>query len=342
MYRFKTNAHRPVSQRWLMPIFFFLSCLLTFRSSATVLTAIANNDWSKSEAWSESRIPDCGDTVIIPSGFIITVNKRQLDYTSCSNPLTVYISGTLSFVNGFKLKLPCNSVIYLLAGGIIESGNGGGGSDNLIEICNNGVWKTSCGSLFGPLTIPPYDCDALPVELVSFNAKMSGSVCLLSWTTASEINNDYFSIERSNDGNVFGEAGKVKGAGTSAATRVYSFIDEKPCMTISYYRLRQVDYDGVAAYSSVVAVHNLPQNFSILYVSADADNRSLLIQTAGKTEGQIQYLISDAPGKTLLSGSINSVSDYGTIRIYLPDLPRGIYYLSLKSADGMVCKKFLY
>jgi trimeric autotransporter adhesin len=77
---------------------------------------------------------------------------------------------------------------------------------------------------------------------------------LLTWTTANEINNKGFDIERSDDGKVFKTIGFVKGYGTTTTTRNYTFTDNEPLSTTTYYRLRQVDFDGKAALSNVVSV----------------------------------------------------------------------------------------
>lgn len=86
--------------------------------------------------------------------------------------------------------------------------------------------------------------NALPIELISFDAKVEGEKVLLSWSTAAEINNDYFTLERSADGRSFEDIGKLRGSGNTTTRRDYSFIDESPLNGESYYRLRQTDYDG--------------------------------------------------------------------------------------------------
>jgi len=90
--------------------------------------------------------------------------------------------------------------------------------------------------------------------LLNFDAKAKNDRVDLYWTTASEINNDYFTIERSLDGDDFEAIGRVKGAGNSNTQLHYSAIDEYPYKGVSYYRLKQTDYDGKYTYSDLVAV----------------------------------------------------------------------------------------
>ncbi|MEO8588420.1 MAG: T9SS type A sorting domain-containing protein [Flavobacteriales bacterium] len=95
---------------------------------------------------------------------------------------------------------------------------------------------------------------ALPIELLGFTAVPEGSVVQCAWTTASESNNDYFTVERSADGWLFTDVGEVDGAGTSQGERHYAFPDPSPLTGLSYYRLRQTDFDGTEQRSNIVAV----------------------------------------------------------------------------------------
>lgn len=94
----------------------------------------------------------------------------------------------------------------------------------------------------------------LPVEWTSFKGEFEQSAVRLIWTTATEINNDYFAIQRSNNGLDFSTVGKVAGSGTSDSQIDYLYIDQNPMPGINYYRLKQVDFDGRADYSEIVTV----------------------------------------------------------------------------------------
>jgi len=95
----------------------------------------------------------------------------------------------------------------------------------------------------------------LPITLVYFEAKVNDNKKVeLSWKTATEINTDYFSVERSKDGKQFGEIGKLRGSGNSSEPHSYTLVDNDPLPGISYYRLHQVDLDGQSVYSRLVAI----------------------------------------------------------------------------------------
>lgn len=94
----------------------------------------------------------------------------------------------------------------------------------------------------------------LPVELVSFDGAYENPVVTLTWQTASELNNDYFTLERSASGTQFEALAKISGAGTSSQTHSYSYIDASPFPKVTYYRLKQTDYDGASEYSKIIRV----------------------------------------------------------------------------------------
>lgn len=98
----------------------------------------------------------------------------------------------------------------------------------------------------------------LPVELLYFTANPGYNSIMLEWATATETNNDYFTIEKSTDGKNFSIAGLVDGAGTSAYTNTYSFEDAEAQEGIWYYRLKQTDHNGKCTYSKIVAAQ--PRN----------------------------------------------------------------------------------
>jgi Secretion system C-terminal sorting domain len=95
----------------------------------------------------------------------------------------------------------------------------------------------------------------LPITLISFTASVKNSEVILNWSTAQEINNDYFTIQRSKDINGWESIEKVSGSGTSSHINYYTGYDRVPCAGISYYRLMQTDLDGKQTYSFIRSVN---------------------------------------------------------------------------------------
>jgi hypothetical protein len=94
----------------------------------------------------------------------------------------------------------------------------------------------------------------LPVELVEFNAVLKEPMVECSWDTYTELNNDYFTLQRSRDGHVWTNLGQVEGAGTTTVHQQYYFTDSEPLYGLSYYRLKQTDFDGSTDFSEIRSV----------------------------------------------------------------------------------------
>lgn len=101
-----------------------------------------------------------------------------------------------------------------------------------------------------------YTAGVLPVVFADFTARPADGTVRLDWTTATELDNDYFQVERSANGYDFTPLGKVSGSGDSETFLQYDFTDRSPLSGAAYYRLRQVDYDGTESFSRIVSVKN--------------------------------------------------------------------------------------
>ena len=125
-------------------------------------------------------------------------------------------------------------------------------------ISTSSTLRTSAEALVGPTiyldNIYFYSNVALSVELASFTAKAVNKTAVLNWKTASEHNNQGFTIEQSSNGITYNVVGQVKGHGTSNVAHNYTFTDNTPSVNANYYRLRQTDFDGKETVSPVVSV----------------------------------------------------------------------------------------
>lgn len=170
----------------------------------------------------------------------------------------------------------------------------------------------------------------LPVELISFNAIKEEEHVVVSWKTASEFNNDYFTIERSKDALNFTPIGVKYSIGNSNRLNEYSFIDYEPLDGVSYYRLKQTDYDGTFSYSRTVMVifdKNNTQQFSIYPNPA---NEIVTISMTGKpVSGNIT--ITDVSGKNIIQQVINKSDGIQTIELDVSNLAKGIYLVEFNT-----------
>jgi hypothetical protein len=165
---------------------------------------------------------------------------------------------------------------------------------------------------------------SLPIELVSFGATCEDGGVLLAWTTASELDNDHFTIERSSDVEHWEEVGIVPGAGNSLSLLHYSLVDEAPLPGIAYYRLKQTDLDGTFEHSDMVAAQCANGNTlnALLYPNPTLEDITLEIP-GGKDP--LSYTVYNAMGAQVGSGSVT-----GRAVLHAAELADGIYVIRLQ------------
>lgn len=134
----------------------------------------------------------------------------------------------------------------------VNHGNGG----TTGTAANGTVISAGVITSFSPITLGSSGLDnPLPVELLSFNATAANEKVNLKWVTASELNNDFFTVQHSTDGVEFANLGNVAGQGTKQSATTYNFVDSSPMGGVNYYRLKQTDFDGTLSYSNIIAIN---------------------------------------------------------------------------------------
>lgn len=188
------------------------------------------------------------------------------------------------------------------------------------------------------------DDTTLPVELLDFNANCQTDAVTLSWTTASEINNDHFIVERrSQDGNNWTKIVSVPGAGNSNQVNHYSAEDKQPFEGINYYRLKQIDFNGetttfapvqvncVANQETATAIKLYPNPFhtDLFVIMENLENQKVIIN------------VFDNPGKLVLKETITPADDYTTHRLNLEDMTAGMYYVRITTDNSTIHKQII-
>ena len=193
-------------------------------------------------------------------------------------------------------------------------------------VTRNGIIGFSDFCLLKGTTIP------LPIELISFTAEYNSGNVLLNWTTNSETNNDYFTIEKSPDASIFNNVTTVKGAGNSHSLLHYSAIDKEPYSGISYYRLRQTDFNGKYSLSNLVAV-NISKPLTTLsfevFPNPTSKEVNPSIKIASEPQTEVLVVVLDLLGQELYSKVI--MTDFSGNSITAIDLenrlPAGTYLI---------------
>ena len=187
----------------------------------------------------------------------------------------------------------------------------------------------------------------LPIKLLFFDARMKKNKAVdLFWETSLEINNDYFTIERSTDGMNFEDVVLVDGAGNSSTPIQYSTIDENPLIGRSYYRLKQTDFDGKFTYSNIIYVDFetkklIPEksiDFAVVPNPAIGNNFNLNIAIDGQpiNEGAL-IIMRDINGKEIISKMIEGHLVKGSDLV--DEIAPGVYMITASNDDKLVHKK---
>jgi Secretion system C-terminal sorting domain len=222
--------------------------------------------------------------------------------------------------------------------GCVLDANGGvyiaGGTSSLNGIALNGHQNTFGGN--NDAFLAKFDCcQKLPIELVNFSPRCEQQAVICEWTTASETNNDYFTVEKSTDASQWQAVGTVKATGNSTSYKSYTFVDKNPANGsdgVGYYRLKQTDYDGQATYSGITSV-NCELSEEILTFPNPVD-KTLTVQ--GLKPNTILSIVN--PQGVILN---RTTTNNPTQILYFSEYPSGLYMLWLETKDAFVVKKVI-
>jgi hypothetical protein len=212
--------------------------------------------------------------------------------------------------------------------------NGTGGCNNNIVPCTTFASSPSAPNNTGIFTSTP-----LGVTLTEFNAVLMNRSGLLTWKTSSEINSDYFQVERSIDGMNFNPIAKVAAAGNSQSLLSYEYLDYNAFLTQEYYyyRLKQVDYDGKLTYSDLRYLHRdeFESNEIIVFPNPVVDLVNVYIGNLKKYTTEIILTLTDELGREVQSQLVTN--DMTTLNI--ADYPNGMYFLNVVADERVVESK---
>ena len=172
----------------------------------------------------------------------------------------------------------------------------------------------------------------LPVELTSFSGREEGHNNLLEWITASELNNERFEIWSSADGVNYSVIGEVNGQGTCHVEHRYEFTDRNPSGFLTYYKLRQVDFNGSAQWSNVIAV----SRSGLISVAPNPVENAVRIQFNFSHLQELSIQIADVSGRVVKKLAVSQIQQGDKIDWNLHDLQSGVFYLTGSDAQGQV------
>lgn len=176
----------------------------------------------------------------------------------------------------------------------------------------------------------------LPIELMYFNATLNGKKVDLDWATSSEVNNNYFTVERSSDGEHFEPILQKKGAGNSTTKKYYRDGDDAPLQGISYYKLKQTDFDGHSTYSRIRSVKSGMDKADVMIdirsIYPNPFHEAFNIIYNNPNQLPLDIMLMSCSGELIRESSIAAQEGLSSYKFNdIQDIKSGIYYVILKS-----------
>ncbi len=205
------------------------------------------------------------------------------------------------------------------------------------------VWTTWSNQPCGPEDAEISGTYFIPVELTSFTATVNPTNVELNWTTATELNNYGFEVERRTKDGEFYTIGFVRGNGTTAQVSRYSFIDNNVFSGHYYYRLKQIDYNGAYEYSNEIEIDFNPvSQFSLEQNYPNPFNPSTKIKFSIVENSQVKLAVYNLLGE-VVGTLVNQPMSAGNYEVEFDasNLPNGMYIYKLESGSNTIAKKMM-
>lgn len=349
-------------------LIFIQALLLIVISVSGQITSNGDGNWLITTTWNGGVVPAEGDNVDIGNGDEITISLGDsvkiselwlsnnsiitiegilvMDSLHINNNATLNVSGKVYILGGATLAnnsdLTVNNTGDVSITGDVDTGNGStlvvDGTMTVDGDLTGDATLSGTGDLDVAGTVDPGINDTtdniLPIELTYFNAYHNENNVVLNWQTASELNNDYFTLERSTDGVNYSIIATIIGAGNSMTQLNYSFIDNNPVNGVSYYRLMQTDYNGDFEIFSAVSVSYLNEND--LKVGPNPAINELNISIGGEMGTGVLTLYSNLGA---MVKSIELTNNYTTIDI--SNLSTGNYMMVISANNINITRKIV-
>lgn len=307
-------------------------------SSPLAVTPVSCNNTLGGNNDGFSFAPFCGLSLNGPAAGPLVLGPITGSSTFCSNLGSNFsVSVSSGFATGYSWNGPTGYGINSVISGITLSTVNmqlttlaGNISVTVTDGCSTipatpfAITPTACNFSFGSFhdgfAMATLIDQPLPIELADFSARLIDKEVYLNWSTFTEINNDFFTVQRSTDGVEFAPVEKVKGAGTSIVRNYYQSIDPQPHKGISYYRLKQTDFDGRSSFPSGI--------IRIDYDSPDSSiqlfpNPSEAYFRFNSPELVTKIEIKDMTGRTIL----NVIPNHTQGQVEITSLPAGSYII---------------
>lgn len=206
--------------------------------------------------------------------------------------------------------------------------------------------NSACGSRYQSGT---NGCTLLPITLTNFSGRLievndnwreNKKLAEITWTTVNENSNNFYTLKKSQDGVIFEELVRIEGAGTTNVLKTYKEYDYTPFEGITYYRLKQTDYDGKYTYSKIIGIETTT-NLTIYPNPISAKEKQLNIHIKEKLYTGLNVSIIDINGKVVYETYLAKEQGNVYRLAFSPEIPQGIYFVHLKTNNQLIVRKLL-
>jgi CxxC motif-containing protein len=287
--------------------YFFILFITLFHVSfsAPVINANSNGNWNTTSTWDLNRLPKVGDTVVIPSGTVVTINDDQ----SFTSFVFIKVYGKLIFQNNNStLSVNAPSVIIVYTNAQIV---GGGSASQKIRYNNSIIFDGDDNPVSGPqmasavsFAFVPYFSAPLPLKFVGFSLTRRSNDILVQWSTSQEINANVYEVERSLDGNNWSTIAYFSAVGNTSATNNYSFTDKNVSPKVVYYRVKEVEAGGKAVYTTIKSLRS--ETTAISEINIAGISNKVLLQFPQEIKGNLAVRFVSKSGQVVDQQIINN------------------------------------
>jgi hypothetical protein len=308
----------------------FISFSAVAQTRPLITFSVTSGDWSAASNWTPNRVPQHGDSIVIPQNKSVVFDKND----TLAN-VYIKVIGTITMKQ--KMRLNASSVVELASTGKIIALNSSR-SNETISI--GGVMKydqnaattiLGIGFASSKSGVSPngFNLSTLPVLFNSFYAIKNNNNVVLNWSTAMEHNNRNFEVQRSFDGSNWTVIAIMLGAGNSDNIQQYSYTDKNMTAAVAYYRIRQVDIDGKYEYSTVKTIRtNETTPATKIYASGNTVN----IEFNQEVKNPLTVRIIDMNGRVI--GQKNNQQASYRLTINMNSHITGMYMVQLNDNTG--------
>lgn len=273
---------------------------------------------------------------IVPA---ITVNPISMTYNAW-----YYITGGLPSADGSNYSIALSD-----DAGFTQTFTGAG---NSVFQANNLAYTIDADSTFF-LTITATDnlgCTAslqvpvyvgLDVAWLSFTGEVKATGNELKWITASEVNNDYFTLERSSNGTNFTAIATIDGKGNTNTASAYTYLDKEAPAGMSYYRISQTNFDGTRNYGGTVTLVRGETTLGVTTIYPVPATHNVTVKFVSAQTAKIQANTYDAAGRLMNTQNINATGGENTLNIDVANYPSGVYFVKLNNGNKVITTNFV-